>query len=241
MTKYAGNWTGVWFAGYALSGYSNQFTYGFDYGKVDLTGFQEVENGAPGQLKTAADITAMLDPADNASFEALSTPGGILERVLMIAHGNYAAPAIGDAVFCMTATQFTHNLALATRAAVIQAINFESQDDLPDLGVLHAAATITETTVFAVVNNGAQSLAGGAAYLEIMAALAADTYAIIVEDSINGTTGWATIATFTLDASAIGSQRIGIAGTIKQYTRVTATRTGSAGNSLPLVAALARH
>jgi hypothetical protein len=49
-----------------------------------------------------------------------------------------------------------------------------------------------------------------------------------------------TLATFRLNASAIGSERIAISGTIQQYTRFKATRSGAAGNTVKIAVILVR-
>jgi len=48
------------------------------------------------------------------------------------------------------------------------------------------------------------------------------------------------LATFTLNGSALGSQRVAISGTIPQYTRFKATRTGAAGNPVKIAVSLVR-
>jgi hypothetical protein len=84
--------------------------------------------------------------------------------------------------------------------------------------------------------------AGGAAYLHVLQAAATDTYAFTVEaaDDAGFTTNLATVAAFTLNGAALGSQRIGISGLIRRYTRFKAVRTGSAGNTVRIAVNLVR-
>jgi hypothetical protein len=73
-----------------------------------------------------------------------------------------------------------------------------------------------------------------AGVLHIYQAAAADTYAIIIQHSPDNAS-WATLVTFTLNASAIGAEIISVAsGNVDKYRRVLATRTGSAGNTVGL-------
>jgi len=67
--------------------------------------------------------------------------------------------------------------------------------------------------------------------LHIWTACAADTYVVKIQHSTALGSGYADLVTFTLNGSAIGSERVVVAsGTVNKYRRVIATRTGSAGN-----------
>ena len=75
-----------------------------------------------------------------------------------------------------------------------------------------------------------------------MTAATTDRYTIVVEGSATGAFGGeqTTLATFTLDASALGSERMAISGSIPQYVRYKATRSGSAGDTVQLAVGLVR-
>jgi len=83
---------------------------------------------------------------------------------------------------------------------------------------------------------------GGSAFLHVLQAAGSDTYTIIVEGSATGAFSGeeVTLATFTLEASAQGSERIAISGTVHQYVRFKATRSGSAGDTVKIAASLVR-
>jgi hypothetical protein len=107
---------------------------------------------------------------------------------------------------------------------------------------LAVGATFTNTSNGASQDNGASTSKGGAAFLHILQAAASDTYAIIVEGSATGAFAGeqTTVASFTLNASSVGSERIAVTGTIPRYLRWKATRTGSAGNTVRLSINLVR-
>ncbi|MDX2136853.1 MAG: hypothetical protein SF123_02070 [Chloroflexota bacterium] len=69
-----------------------------------------------------------------------------------------------------------------------------------------------------------------------------DRIARIGEDTINSgfTTGVVTLATFVLNASQVGSERVAITGSIPQFVRFRAVRSGSAGNTVRLSVTLVR-
>jgi hypothetical protein len=120
---------------------------------------------------------------------------------------------------------------------------FSNQGEAGGWGTALAVGTsFTNTISGTIVNNGAATSNGGAAYLHILTAAAADTYSIIVQGStVVGFTSPVTLATFTLNASAIGSQRIALTGTVHQYARFLASRiTGTAGNTVKISVNLVR-
>jgi hypothetical protein len=99
--------------------------------------------------------------------------------------------------------------------------------------------SFTNTSTGTAVDNGASSPNGGAAFLHVLQAAASDTYTIIVEHSTDNSV-WATLATFTLNASQINSERKAVSATINRYTRYKATRSGSAGNTVKIAVSLVR-
>ncbi|MEN3329013.1 MAG: hypothetical protein V7638_3820 [Acidobacteriota bacterium] len=87
--------------------------------------------------------------------------------------------------------------------------------------------------------DGAAATAFGAkVQIHCTEASAGDTLDVIVEDSADNVS-WATIGTFT-QLTAVGHQRISIAGTIRRYVRVSWTIAGT-GPSFTFVVALARN
>lgn len=242
MAKIAGRFSSIYFAGYDISGKSNQFDFGVEFGELDATCFGEgSDNSMPGMPKGTCAITTFLDPATNDSHAALKTPGSYTDRSLMILLGANAAPAIGDCALCMLCKQFTYSPTIQVKSGVLANVTFASVGEQVDFGArVLANTTITNTTNFASVNNGASSANGGAAYLEVLVPTTTDTYVVKVQDSVNDSV-WVDLGTFTANGSARTSERIEFSGTVDQYTRAVATRTGAAGDNFKLAVALARH
>jgi hypothetical protein len=91
--------------------------------------------------------------------------------------------------------------------------------------------TITDTAettgVLDITDAAATAICAGA--LHIWTACASDTYVVKIQHSTTLGSGYADLLTFTLDGSAVGSERITAAsGTVNKYRRVVATRTGAA-------------
>lgn len=80
------------------------------------------------------------------------------------------------------------------------------------------------------LDGGAASTEGGAGYLFITDLTGLDAVDVIIEDSVDGSNGWATICTFTQVTATDSGERIEISGNIKQFTRasIDVTGTGSA-------------
>lgn len=95
------------------------------------------------------------------------------------------------------------------------------------LGDASTAVTIDGET--AALDGGAASSEGGAAYLFITGLTGLTAVDVTIEDSSNGSSGWAVIGTFPQVTTDKKGLRVDISGAIKQYTRakIDVTGTGS--------------
>lgn len=239
MSKLAGRFTQILFAGYDLSSRANQFEANIEYGEVDGTAFLDSdENSYPGMPLGLANVTAFMDPDTASSHAALSTPGGYTDKVLMILIGQNAAPVIGDPVFCLACKQFKYSPKVTVTGGVMADSTFRNAGKRPDLGKVLANTSITNTTNFASVNEGAATTAGYAGYLEVTTPVASDVYAIKLQHSTNDST-WVDLATFTANGQTRTSERIEGTGTVNQYRRAVATRSSGVGQTLGLTIGIA--
>jgi hypothetical protein len=158
--------------------------------------------------------------------------------------GQNAAPANGDPVYSLAIRQGKYGVMPEIGKYVPFTATFANRGELGGWGVaLGVPTSFTNTANGPAVNNGAATTQGGAAFLHLLTAAATDRYSITVEGSATGAFAGeqTTLATFTLNASQIGSESIQLAGTIPQYTRWKATRTsGSAGNTVKIAVSLVR-
>jgi len=241
MSKLAGRFTQIFFAGYDLTGRSNQWEFNDEWVSDDVTAFGEgAVNSIPDLPQVQVNVTAFLDPATAQSHEALSTPGGYTDESICILIGQNQAVAIGDPALAVLCKQFTYNPAIATRRAVIANANFQSAGERPGYGVVQANATITNTTNFTEVDNLASSANGGAGYLQVATPALTDSYQVKLQHAATLPT-YADLATFSANGQSRTSERQAINGTINRYTRAVATRTGAAGDNFKPVVVLARH
>jgi hypothetical protein len=95
--------------------------------------------------------------------------------------------------------------------------------------VLENNTTITDTENGSSNDLTAQTTNGGVAHLHVTAFATATSDTVTIEDSSTGSSGWATIATFTA-ATGVTSERVEITGTVKRYLRVVYTVVGGPGS-----------
>ena len=99
-------------------------------------------------------------------------------------------------------------------------------------GPADAGFVIDPSTAITGTGNGtsrdltAQTTNGAVAHLHVTGFASLTSNDITIEDSSTGSSGWATIGTFT-QVTGLTSQRLVIAGTVKQYVRVVDTVVGS--------------
>ena len=98
--------------------------------------------------------------------------------------------------------------------------------------LLHHGAVVDSTTDAGISDSVTGNLTCRcSATLHVWSACASDTYEVKVQHSDDDIT-YGDLLAFTLDGSAIGSERVSaVSGTLYQYRRVIATRTGAAGDS----------
>ena len=86
--------------------------------------------------------------------------------------------------------------------------------------------TVASTGESSAVDFGAAGTNGAVFHMHVtsFASLTSDT--IIVEGSANGSTGWATVASFTA-ATGVTSERVLVSGAVPRYLRISDTFSGS--------------
>ena len=177
-----------------------------------------------------------LNPDSARSHPVLN--GIAINGVISILIGQNADPIVGDIAYMLLTQQEVYQANPEVGSVIPFSANFSPRGGQEaGWGVaLAVPVDITNTTTGSNVDNGAASSNGGAAFLHILQAAATDTYTIVVEGSATGAFAGeeSTLGTFSLDASAIGSERLALSGSIPQYLRYKATRTGSAGDTVRL-------
>ena len=160
--------------------------------------------------------------------------------VVSVLLGNNADPAAGDPVYHLLTRQEGYQTQPQMGQVIPFTAAFSNAGDRGGWGTIVQPPTdITTTTTGSSVDNGAATTNGGAAFLHVLQAAETDTYTVTIEHAPDGST-WTTAGTFTLDGSQVGSERLALTGTLSQYLRLRATRTGSAGDTVRLMASVVR-
>lgn len=231
MAKFSAKNAVVLIGGYNFSSYATAYQTNESVNPVEVTGFGDgCQNFITGIKSVSITADMLWDSSANSVHAALKTlPNnshvtiipegytlGIRDISLAFTQGNYGAK--GD----------------PTSAVQVGTLNFNSYGANSSIGsgwaLQHATITSTTSNTGFDVNGGAVT-AACAGTLHIWTPCATDTYSVIIEHSTALGSGYATLITFTSNGSARTSERITVAsGTINQYLRVTATRTGAASN-----------
>lgn len=240
----AGDHVQVLVGGYELTGDVNQVAVTDRRNVYDVTAFGDaVHNVVPGASRMMmVEHNGYMNVSAAQSHPVLKSAE--ITGIVSVLLGQNAAPAVGDPVYGLYAQQGKYMPMPEVGRYIPFAAAFANFGALGGWGVaLTPPVTFTNTTSGTSVNNGAATTKGGIAFLHLLQAAASDTYSIVVEGSTTGAFAGeqTTLATFSLNASALGSEYKSIAGTIPQYTRWKATRSGAAGNTVRLAISLVRY
>lgn len=224
----------LYFGGYDLSGDSRTFSSLVNtFEAVDVTGLSDdCENFLSDKRRKVGikGYQALLNDTAGKSFAILSNGNVPQALVTSVFIGGGAAPAAGDMAYLLPAvqladtTEFSQMIGALSTDFELDAAQMSSLIDTPIGMVLLPKTDLTITANGSAVNGVAQSTAGGHANLHVFTS-SGGTWAFTIEDSADGSSGWATIATFTANGSAVTAENKTISGTIKQYTRLVFTRT----------------
>jgi len=195
---------------------AKQFLLGYRDGKISCQGLYESKADAALAIDRNAvdDILAPLLGADTNQLVLIAqddlTAGSASATTLQAKTLKYSITSpYNGAVSCMAEMQ-------ATEAGVRSGI------------ALNALSTpITATSSGAAQDNTAATTTGGVAQVHVKAATGTTpSLTAIIEDSADGTTGWATVGTFAAQ-TAVGAAAMTIAGTIRRYVRASFTVSGT--------------
>jgi hypothetical protein len=234
----AGDHVSVLVGGYDLTGDHNSISIDDSYKMLEAVVFGDaVKKSIPGQRQMKLQHGGFMNADSARSHPALK--GAALEGIVSVLLGQNADPVVGDPVYCLKTLQSVYQVAPQFGEVIPFKASFANQGVIGGWGVaLAVPVEFTNSGNGSSVDNGAASSNGAVAYLHVLTAAVSDTYTIEVEGSTDGSE-FSNLATFTLDGSAIGSERVEIAGTIPRYTRYKATQD-AAGDTVKIAVSLIR-
>lgn len=214
-----------------ISCFAQEFSMSGEYAIDDASGMCDTQNVNMMGKQAVATLSANGRYEDGAAEIATSARTRLAatdnEPVAILPIGaGHGLPFVGQ-------SGLTTSVEVESPADGLTTISIEGASDVGlDLGY-QLGSWGTATTVdgnSANLDGVAASTAGGAAYLFLTTLTGITAVDVTIEDSVDGSTGWATIATFTQVTATDSGERVEIAGTIKRYTRavINVTGTGSA-------------
>ncbi len=242
MTKLAGDHAQVLVDGYELTGDHNSITIDDARDTCDVTAFSdEVHHFICRRRQIRLSHAGYLNADAGRTHPVLK--GLAVNGIVSLLLGQNTDPAVGDPMYSLSTRQGEYQSLVEMGKYVPFTAAFANQGELGGWGsALAVPVEFTNSTNGSSVDGGAASADGGAAYLHVLTVAASDTYTLTVEGSATGAFAGeeSTLATFTLDASALGSEWQAIVGSIPQHTRWKAVRSGSAGDTVKVSVNLVR-
>jgi len=238
----AGDHVQIYVDGSELTGDLNHIGFGDRCTLHDVTTFGDAAHKfIAGQRQVTLEHAGYLNAQAARSHPVLRT--GTVQGVVSVLLGQNAAPVVGDPAYSLRLIQGRYTTLPETARAIPFSAQLAGTGSAGGWGrALAINARFTSSTSGAGVDEGTATTRGGAVFLHIVQAAVTDTYSISVEGATNAafTTGVVTLGTFALTASAVGSEQLALAGSIPQFVRFRATRTGTAGNLVRLSMTLVR-
>ncbi len=137
-----------------------------------------------------------------------------------------------------TAHEVQYDVVSAPGATVDYTIAAQVDGVLDFNGVLLQSGDVTIDGSSSNTDNGAATTAGAVAHLHVTSISGLTSDDIIIEGSANGSTGWATVATFA-QVTAATSERVVVSGSVARYLRVTHNVAGT--GTISVVVAFSRR
>lgn len=239
----AGDHIQVLVGGYELTADSNRISFSDVRDMHDVTVFSDAAHKfIPGQVTSKLEHAGYMDAGAARSHPVLK--GVTVDGVVSVLLGQNTTPVVGDPVYTIAALQNAYNTLPEIGKYVPFVARFASKGAYSGLWgtALAVPVSFTTTTNGSALDNGASTPNGGIGALHVLTASASDTYTITVEGSSTGGFGGeqTTVLTFTLNALALGSQRVSVVGTIPRYLRWRAVRSGVVGNTVKIAVSFIR-
>jgi len=214
-----------------ISCFAQEFSMSGEYAIDDASGMCDRENVNVMGKQAVATLSA------NGRYEDGSGEIATAARARLAATDNEPCALLpigaGHGLPFVGQSGLTTSVEVESPADGLTTISIEGASDVGldlgyQLGDWNTATTVDGTT--SNLDGGAASTDGGAAYLFLTELTGITAVDVEIEDSADGSTGWATIATFTSVTASDSGERLVIPGTIKRHTRanIDVTGTGSA-------------
>ena len=209
----------------SFSGYTRTVETGITVDMLETTTLVDTAKAfIPGQSDASFSLGLILDTDTTANGEWDRATTWKSATPVAVTYGPSGLAAL-DEVFLIGALEASFSTSSTVSGTVDAAITAQ-----PDGGA-DAGISLSDLEAVTVDGNGtardltAASTNGGVGHLHVTAFSGLTSNDITIEDSADGSTGWATILTFT-QVTGLTSQRLAITGTVRRYLRVVDNVTG---------------
>lgn len=207
--------------GVLISAYFDSGEFSAEVDTAETTTFSSSwKSFIAGQAAGTVGLTGYFDPTWNDLWDTIGDAPG---AVLTFAPGGLA---LGSPVRLVKVLTSAYGESAPIGGAVTFSWDVTADGSVGTGQVIAAATAITADTNGAAFDGGAATSNGAVAHLHVTSVSASDSIVVTIEDSANGSSGWATIGTFA-SKSAPGAERIAIAGNVRRYVRAVYDVTGS--------------
>lgn len=193
---------------------------------LPVTGLnQSAEHRILGRADGSINFSAWHNSSANASHAVLSALP-TTDVIVSFADGSTA----GDPAASLLAKQIGYGTTVGADGSIVHDVTASSNGAAVEWGVMLTAGTVTSASGTGnpgTVNAGSATTLGAAAYLHAFS-IASGTATVAVQDSSDGSTGWANVTGLAFTAlTAAGAERVAtsVTATVKQYTRFNITGT----------------
>ena len=216
---------------FPLSAYTSQVSLSANRATVDRTALTDTAYvHIPGLKSSDLSVTSMVDSDTTAggywaSITTLQTAGATFPVTVAPAGFTVSGP-----VWLANAFEVTAAPTSAVSGGVDMPLTYACTSTAGFGQSLTTHAAVTTTTTGTAVDGTAASSNGGIAHLHVTAASGTTpTCDVTIEHSVNGSTSWATLATFTQVTTAVASQRVTVAAgtSVRRYLRAVVTLGGT--------------
>lgn len=225
MAAVHGRKTRVYINGYDLTGFYRKAESELTREVAESTVFnQDDKTYLPGLRDATASLEGLYDGAVDGIAEVLHAALSADPTLLVICP---QGDALGNVAHGLSTLATKYALDASKDDIVTLSNEVQSSAGRDRLLVQHALGSEVASGQSASIDNGAASTNGGVGYLHVPDIAGITSLAVVIEDSADGSTGWATILTFAGVTADRGRERVEITGTVRRYTRARWTFTGS--------------
>lgn len=220
-----GRLTRVYLNAYDLTGFYRKTESELTRETAESTVFnQEDKTYLPGVRDASLSLEGLFDGAVNGIEEVLLAAFSADPTLVCICP---QGDALGNVAYGKSCLETKYAIEASKDDIVTLSNEMQSAVGRDRLLVQHALSSEVATGQSATIDNGAASANGGVGYLHVPDIAGITNLAVVIEDSADGATGWATILSFAGVAADRGRERVAITGTVRRYTRCAWTFTGA--------------